>query len=118
MRAQLLILESEVEMDENTNDEATRKVNQTDLNESKDLQITYYTLTGWAAPQTMRVLANIGSYEIMVLIDSESTHNFINTRLVNQLQLLITTTAAFSVRVANGEKLTCQGKFKKVQIII
>ena len=66
----------------------------------------------------MRVLAKIGSYEIMILIDSRSTHNFISTRLANQLQLPIKPTATFSIRVANGEKLTCQGKFEKVQIVI
>ncbi|XP_015381784.1 uncharacterized protein LOC107175001 [Citrus sinensis] len=66
----------------------------------------------------MRVLVKIGSYEIMVLIDIGSTHNFINTRLANQFQLPIKHTAAFSVRVANGEKLMCQGKFEKVQIVI
>ena len=65
----------------------------------------------------MRVLAKIGSYKIMVLIDNGSTHNFISTQLANQLQLPIKPTAAFSIRVAIGEKLTCQGKFKKVQIV-
>ena len=39
-RAQLLIMDNEVEMDENTNEEPTRGVNQIDLDESKDLQIT------------------------------------------------------------------------------
>lgn len=39
-------MDSEAEIDENTNEEATRGVNQTDLDESKDLQITCYALTG------------------------------------------------------------------------
>ncbi|KAH9763085.1 hypothetical protein KPL70_001057 [Citrus sinensis] len=117
-RAQLLIMNSEVEIDENTNEEPTGGVNQTNLDESKDLQITYYVLTGSAAPQTMHVLAKIGSYEIMVLINNRSTHNFISTRLANQLQLPIKPTTTFSVQVVNSEKLTCRGKLEKVQIVI
>ena len=66
----------------------------------------------------MRVMAKIGPYEIVVLIDSGSTHNFINTRLANMLQLPIQPTAAFTVRVTNGEKVTCQGKHEKVQVLI
>ena len=73
---------------------------------------------GWAAPQTMHVLAKIGSYEIMVSINNRSTHNFISTRLANQLPLSIKPTTTFSVQVVNSEKLTCQGKFEKVQIVI
>lgn len=88
-------MDSEVEIDENTNEEPIGGVNQTNLDESKDLQITYYVLTGSAAPQTMHVLAKIGSYEIMVLINNESTHNFISTRLANQLQLPIKATTTF-----------------------
>lgn len=65
----------------------------------------------------MHVKAKIGPYEIVVLIDSGSTHNFISTRLANLLQLPIKPTVEFSVRVANGEKLACQGKFEKVQIL-
>lgn len=111
-------MNSEVEIDENTNEEPTGGVNQTNLDESKDLQITYYVLTGSAAPQTMHVLAKIGSYEIMVLINNRSTHNFISTRLANQLQLPIKPTTTFSVQVVNSEKLTCRGKLEKVQIVI
>lgn len=57
-------------------------------------------------------------YEIIVLIDSGSTHNFISTSLANMLNLPIMPTTTFSVRVVNGEKVTCQGKFEKVHVMI
>ena len=81
-------------------------------------KISLYALTGWAAPRTMRVMARIGPYQIIVLIDSGSTHNFINTKLANMLQLPIKPMETFTVRVANGERLTCQGKFEQVQLFI
>ncbi|KAH9753704.1 hypothetical protein KPL71_015173 [Citrus sinensis] len=66
-------------------------------------------------PRTMRVTATVGPYEIMVLIDSGSTHNFISSRMANMLRLPIIPTAGFLVRVANGETLSCKGKFERVQ---
>lgn len=112
---QLLIFESEEDPENIIAEEINQEVEPAEINEP---QITYYALTRWSGPQTMRVKAKIRFYEIMVLIDSNSTHNFISTRLANLLQLPIETTAAFTVRVANGDKLTCRGKFKKVQILI
>ena len=110
-KAQLLILEAEEEYEETLEAAPIEEA-------SYDPKITFYALTGWTAPQTMRVKAKIGPYEIIVLIDSGSTHNFISTRLANLLKLPIIPTAAFPVKVANGEKLACQGKFEKIQILI
>ena len=114
-KAQLLILESEANSDEEST-EATPYRNGQD--EFVDPEITLYALTGWAILQTMRVMAKIGPYEILVWIDNGSTHNFINTRLANMLQLPFQPIVAFSVKVANGEKVTCQGKHEKVQVLI
>lgn len=75
--------------------------------EPADPKITLYVLTGWAAPQTMRVTAKVGPFDIIVLIDSGSTHNFISSRMANMLRLPIVPTTEFSIRVANEETLTC-----------
>lgn len=103
-KAQLLILESEAEPDETTYEEITEEITRVEQGEIKDPKITLYALTGWAAPQTMRVMAKIGPYEIVILIDSRSTYNFISTRLANLFQLPIMPTAIFLVPVANGER--------------
>ena len=66
----------------------------------------------------MRVSAKIGPYNIVVLIDSGSTYNFINNRLANLLQLPVLPTSGFLVKVANGETLLCKGKFEKVQLLL
>ena len=117
--AQLLILKSEVNNDENPYEESMEAMpHRNGQEESVDPEITLYALIGWAVPQIMRVMAKIGPYEIVVLIDSGSTHYFINTRLANMLQLSFQPTAAFLVKVANEEKVTCQGKHEKVQVLI
>ena len=64
-------------------------------------EITLYALTGWTSPRTMHIIARMGPHEVVVSVDSGSTHNFISDRLANMLKLLIVPTEAFSVRVAN-----------------
>ncbi|KAH9704605.1 hypothetical protein KPL70_011534 [Citrus sinensis] len=108
---QLLLLEVGAADNENANNEQTEEI-------QTEPEITYYTLMGWTAPQTMRVSAKIGPSKIVVLIDSGSTHNFISSRLANLLQLLVLPTSGFSVKVANSETLLCKGKFKKVQLFL
>ena len=117
-KAQLLLLESEELPNEIVYEEITGEEITGEPGESVNPRISLYVLIGWAAPQTMRVMARIRPYKIIVLIDSGSTHNFISTKLSNMLQLPIKPTSAFTVRVANGENLICQGKFEKVHILI
>lgn len=82
---QLLILEANNE--EKIYEGTTQ--HELETKEHKNPKITFYALIGWAALQTMRVRVKIGSHDIVVLIDSGSTHNFINSRLASMLQLPI-----------------------------
>ena len=108
---QLLLLEVGAADNENTNNEQTEEI-------QIEPEITYYTLTSWTAPKTMKVSTKIGPYNIVVLIDSWSTHNFINSRLANLLQLPVLPTSGFLVKVANGETLLCKGTFENVQLLL
>ena len=64
----------------------------------------------------MRVAASIKSQSIVVLIDSGSTHSFLNEKVASTLRLPVVPTKSFTVRVANGERLMCQGRYEKVPI--
>lgn len=79
-------------------------------------KITLHALTGWTTSKTMRVTAKMGPCKVMVLIDSGSTHNFISNRLASMLRLPVRPKETFPVWVANREKLTCQGRYDKVQV--
>ena len=46
-----------------------------------DLDISLHTLTGWTVAKTMNVTAQIENYEVVVLIVSSSTHNFISDKV-------------------------------------
>lgn len=96
---------------EGISEELQKEIN---IRELADPKITFYTLTGWEAPRTIRVTVKVGPYEIMVLTNSGSTHNFISSRMANVLRLSIIPIVGFSVRVANRETLSCMGKFQQV----
>ncbi|KAJ8765745.1 hypothetical protein K2173_014867 [Erythroxylum novogranatense] len=89
-----------------------------DGDEEDEPEISLHALTGWSNAQTMRVLVKIGSTEMIVLIDSGSTHNFINGKLAESLKFPATQIQPNKVKVANGGHLQCNGKFENVPIMI
>jgi hypothetical protein len=86
------------------------------MGDQAEPEISLHALTGWTSPQTMRVAATIGSQHVMVLIDSGSTHNFLSEKIARLLRLLVVPMKSFVVRIANGERLFCQGRFDEVQV--
>lgn len=109
---QLLLLEGHIDGDsEGDNNEAN-----TDL--PSDPEISLHALTGWTVAKTMRVAAKIGTYEVVVLIDSGTTHNFISDKVSALLRLPVVPTEPFNVRVANGQSLKCQGRFDNIHILL
>ena len=52
-------------------------------------------MTDISRPQTLKLFGHIKSTNVMVLIDSGSTHNFIDSRVEKQLNIFIYPTASF-----------------------
>nr|TKS18113.1 hypothetical protein D5086_0000005960 [Populus alba] len=116
---QLLLLESPTDFNEITYEEVTEEADAEEVTKENDEpEITLHALTGWSALRTMRVDAKVGFVNAVVLIDSGFTHNFISTRMADRLRLPVVPTETFTVRVANGARLQCQGKFEKVQVLL
>jgi len=116
---QLLLLEGPTGFNEITYEEVTEEADVEEATrEIDEPEITLHALTGWSAPRTMRVDAKVGVFNAVVLIDSGSTHNFVSTRMADRLRLPVVPTETFTVWVANGARLQCQGKFEKVQVLL
>ncbi|RVW75473.1 hypothetical protein CK203_061524 [Vitis vinifera] len=81
-------------------------------------EISLHALTGWSTARTMRVSAKVGPHELIVLIDSGLTHNFINERIAELLQLPMVPIEPFNVKVANGDPLKCQERFENVSVLL
>jgi hypothetical protein len=81
-------------------------------------KISLRALTGWSTLKTIRIMMRIENHELIVLIDSESTFNFISEQIANWLQLLVILTKPFNVKVANGNPSKCQGRFENIHVLL
>ncbi|KAJ0511931.1 putative aspartic peptidase domain superfamily [Helianthus annuus] len=70
--------------------------------------ISIHAMCGIPSYSTMKVIGYIGTRKLHILIDSGSTHNFINEKLADKLQCLTCEVPAMRVAVANGKSLGCE----------
>ncbi|KAL4282483.1 hypothetical protein GQ457_16G010960 [Hibiscus cannabinus] len=80
--------------------------------------ISYNALAGGCSISTLRFTGYVHGKPVQVLLDGGSTHNFVQTRMAQFLNLNIETAPSFSVLVGNGEKLPCAGVVKQVPLVI
>ncbi|XP_077232412.1 uncharacterized protein LOC143869736 [Tasmannia lanceolata] len=66
----------------------------------------------------MRVTGTLSRLPLVILIDSGSTHNFLDATIVKRAGLKISNIGKIDVVVANGEKLSSLGMCSRVQINI
>lgn len=78
-------------------------------------EISLQALTGWDTPRTLRVLTTLNRKQMVALIDSGSTHNFISEKAANRLNLKLAPTTPFTVKVADGHPLRCRGSYRDVK---
>ena len=81
-------------------------------------KITLYALVGNPSAQTMRVKGRIKNHEVVSLIDSGSTHNFLDATELLTLNLPLDTSQILEVKVADGNTIKTLGVCHGVTIII
>ena len=74
------------------------------------LEISLHALAGITTPQTMRVKGFFKKIPLTILIDSGSTHNFIDPQIARQDDYFVHPCSMFEVMIANGGTLTLQGE--------
>jgi hypothetical protein len=104
----------EVDLDEELEYAMEEESELTEENE-ESADITLCALLGSTSPSTMRVVACINGKKAVVLIDTGSTHNFLDCNLAKSLKFGIDTTSCFGVKVANGEVIRTKGECKDIQ---
>ena len=72
-------------------------------------------MLGTENSQTVRVRGKIKHHDVVLLIDSGSTHNFTDQALVKRLRCQVQVEKKVAVFVANGDKLWTQGMRKGLQ---
>ena len=71
------------------------------------LVISLHALSGVTILQAMRVSGLIRGRLVHILINSGSTHNFVNSKFARKLDCCKVPSPTFRVMVANGECLQC-----------
>jgi len=71
---------------------------------------------GQVVLQTLKVLGHVNGSPVATLIDSGSTHNFIQDRTAKFLGLQVAPIENFHVLVGNGEELSCSFVCKQVPL--
>ena len=86
--------------------------------EETDPETTLYALVGSPSLGTMRVKGRVNSVPLVILVDSSSTHNFIDAAVVPVLHVLVDESQILEVKVANGDIIQTQGLCKDVQVCV
>ncbi|XP_075666464.1 uncharacterized protein LOC142636214 [Castanea sativa] len=88
------------------------------VSQEEEVEITLYALIGTPTPGTMRVRGKINSNGLVILIDTGSTHNFVDVSLVSGLQLRKDVSKILEVKVANGSVVKTLGFCSNVLVCI
>lgn len=93
-------------------DETTEEVS------AEHFHLSRAAMTGPPSRRTLRITGRILELTVTILIDSGSSHNILQPRIAEHLQLPVEAITAFNVFVGNGESITCSGCCNKVPIAI
>ncbi|XP_026459273.1 uncharacterized protein LOC113359927 [Papaver somniferum] len=96
--------------DNQDEDEGTDEVVIEEESEKETVKISIHALDGSLAPQTMRVQGEIKKVKVTIFIDSGSTHNFVDSATPKRMGIKIIKDETFEVLVANGARMTCEGR--------
>jgi hypothetical protein len=80
--------------------------------------ISLNALTGFSAPQTLRLIGYIKHQKVIILVDSGSTHNFIHRRIAQETHCYIHVVNNFQIMIANGGSMKCGGSCENVRLQI
>ncbi|KAK4260769.1 hypothetical protein QN277_003844 [Acacia crassicarpa] len=92
----------------NANDESSPTLLDEEAHgESPMAEISIRAILGRTSATTMKVKGELLSKEILILINSDSTHNFISNKLVEDLGIKPQHLAPFGVQVGDGAMISC-----------
>jgi hypothetical protein len=80
--------------------------------------VSLHAMAGIKTAKTMMLPVTIHGERLTALVDTGSTHNFLFGDAMRRLALQPAGAEKFSVTVANGDRLTCQGVARQVPILI
>nr|GEV60684.1 hypothetical protein [Tanacetum cinerariifolium] len=116
---QVLLVDEEEEYEEEDGEELKMATDHAHLDM---VEVTLNSVMGFTPNRTMKLRGKIGDREVAVLIDCGATHNFISSKIVEELGLAVSDSGTFNVTLGNGEttsKGICKGLvvvFPEIQV--
>jgi len=86
--------------------------------DAKSFVVSLHAMAGIKTAKTMLLPVTIKGETLTALVDTGSTHNFMSGDTLRRLALQPTGADKFSVTVANGDRLTCEGVARQVPALI
>jgi predicted aspartyl protease len=77
-----------------------------DIAAAEKLSLSINALAGSEGDDCFRLRTLVGNQVMLILVDSGSSHCFINANMVDRIQCSVTDTTPISVKVANGEYMS------------
>nr|TKR68966.1 hypothetical protein D5086_0000309060 [Populus alba] len=96
-----------VEDEEDNEDNAVESVREMEELEGTEPHISMNALEGVPGCYTLKVTGRLHKLPIFILVDSGSTHNFMNMEVANKLQCKQTSINPVTIKAANGGKMLC-----------
>ena len=80
------------------------------------LTISCNALSGISTPQTLKIEGHFKKKNVIVLIDLDSTHNFIHCKVAKELNCFLYPALECQVIVANGGTINFSGKCHNIKL--
>ncbi|KAK1664958.1 hypothetical protein QYE76_053117 [Lolium multiflorum] len=80
--------------------------------------VSLHAMAGIKTAKTMLLPVTINGERLTALVDTGSTHNFLSNTAMRRLALQPAGSEKYSVTVANGDRLTCQGVARQVPVLV
>lgn len=103
----------EAEEEEDSFEEAQQDLHQ-DFDQ-EEIQISVHALSGIQSYRTMKVIGHIKKSAVHILIDSGSTHNFLDPKVAKSTGAVIQATSPLIVTVADGTRISSKAMVKNCQ---
>ena len=86
------------------------------------MEMSLYSYMGWSSPTTTKIQGRIGKTNVVVLIDSGATHNFLSPEVMTKAHLQQEDMSSFKVMVGTGITVNgcgvCKGVTLQLQSVV
>nr|ABD78322.1 polyprotein [Primula vulgaris] len=116
VKPKIFLLQNVEEFENEINEESVEEIDENIVGENAE--ITLQAITGVTNSTSIRFVGKLKGQKVSILVDSGSTHNFIDPKWVPLLKLSNVQSDIMEVKIANGDKIKSSGTCEKVKLLI